>query len=382
MHNFYSLTSTKKHLFIFTLKETIFIWSKTTCSLYSFSGFYAALFLFVEEDCNYSHIEKFITSAGHVFDNTFKLLVESMVNLINNDENILNKERYITQQIPLIQTEISPKNIYYIYNTYFSIDVDKELKNYILDSFKHIQIFNTQAGLKYHFSVLQNSKFYEITVNGKSMEKVKDKEKILPILQDLIRITIYENSDFKVAMHSGVLEYESKTLILPGASGAGKSTLSSYLMHKGFQLYSDEVTAIDSKNRIHSLLLCNTIKEGSWKVINTFSKVLNDLSIHKRFDEQKIKFLPPLGSPTKSLNAIGSFIIFTNFQKKSKTLLKSVTLVQAISLFIESGYHLKNPENIKNVKFFLNFLSSCHIYTLIYSNLEEAKNTIKAVIKK
>jgi len=382
VQKFYSLASKKEHLFIFSLEETIFIWSKTTSSLYSFSGFYGALFFFAEEDSDFSHIMEYINACGYEFNSELKLVVSNIVNLVTDNEINTDEQKYVTQKIPSIQTDISPENIYYIYDTYFSLVIDKELEKYILDSFKHTQSFNNKENLKYHFEVLKNSEYYEIGINGKNIEKIRDKEKILPILQDLIRITIYENSDFKVAMHSGVLEYDNKTLILPGVSGSGKSTLSSYLMYNDFHLYSDEVTSIDSKNSIHSLQLCNTIKEGSWEIIDTFSDALDNLFIHKRFDNQRIKFLPPTGNATKSINAVGAFMIFPTFKKDSKTILNSVTLVEAISLLVESGYHLKNPEDLENVKFFLEFLSSCYIYKLIYSNLEEAKNKIEEVMKK
>lgn len=313
--------------------------------------------------------------------------VEHIINTIsdlfhNNDRVIQTHGRYASLKIPKCssQTLHQDENIYNIYDTFFSLSIDASLSSYLYDSFKHLKKYSSNKDVKYNFQVLKEEEMYTIYINGMQVEKLALKEKILSILQDLIRITIYENSNFLFAMHSATLEYNNKVLILPGVSGAGKSTLSSFLMHKEFNLYSDEVTSIDTNFDIQALPLCLTLKEGSWKTVDSFSKNLNALHIHHRFDGQKIKFLPPLNNTVSKISALNATIIFPMYKEYEDSKVYKLSAVEAISLFVESGYHLSNPEDIEVVKTFLEYVNSCTLYKIIYSDLNDVEQVIKGIM--
>jgi hypothetical protein len=59
---------------------------------------------------------------------------------------------------------------------------------------------------------------------------------ILPLLSSLRRVTL----------HGGVVVQNGKAVIYLGPEGVGKSTLTAYLQQKGFEIYSDDVAAVES----------------------------------------------------------------------------------------------------------------------------------------
>lgn len=193
---------------------------------------------------------------------------------------------------------------------------------------------------------------------------------------DLIRITLYINSDYLVALHAASLIYENKLFIFPGISGAGKSTLSSFLMYNEFQLCSDEVTIIDKGHNIKPIPLPITIKEGSWNIIKNFVKNFNVLPIYKRLDGQNIKFITPITAVNKKVTFSDTIIIFPQYEEKSSTKLKKLTIIEALKLLKDTQYQLKDPYDFDMVKNFLNFLFSNNKYMLTYSDLSQAMDVI------
>jgi len=60
---------------------------------------------------------------------------------------------------------------------------------------------------------------------------------------------IAQNANQYLILHAAVVEREGRVLILPGPPGSGKSTLSAALVHRGWRLFSDELTLIEPAAR-------------------------------------------------------------------------------------------------------------------------------------
>jgi hypothetical protein len=334
----------------------------------------------MEENNSVDLATKYLLSTGLDSNQETESIIFTIYTLLkDSEEKSLFKEEALNK-VPHIKKDTSSYKHYALYNSYFSLHVDSSVEEYIESSFKHLLTKNSNTSI-YHFDVLYEDNSYNIYANGIKQESIEKKENILPILQDFIRIVFYENSDFLVAIHAAVLEHKNKTLIFPGISGAGKSTLSSFLMHHGFILYSDEVTVVDSNYNINSLALCNTIKENSWEVIKHFIKDIDSLHIHHRFDGQSIKFVKPPTTPSDPINAQGAYIFFPTYKKNAQTELKSIDIVEAISLITQAQYHLYNPKDAEVTKSFLSFLTSCKLYTISYSDLKSAQKAIEGVLE-
>ena len=70
---------------------------------------------------------------------------------------------------------------------------------------------------------------------------------LLEKLESIVSIAIAELSEEKVFIHSGVIEWRGKAILLPGKSFSGKSTLVAELVKFGATYYSDEFAVIDKQ---------------------------------------------------------------------------------------------------------------------------------------
>ena len=64
-------------------------------------------------------------------------------------------------------------------------------------------------------------------------------------------IHVAEHAPEYVFLHAGVVAWEDRALLLPGASHAGKSTLVAELVRAGATYYSDEFALLDSEGSVH-----------------------------------------------------------------------------------------------------------------------------------
>jgi hypothetical protein len=73
----------------------------------------------------------------------------------------------------------------------------------------------------------------------------------LVLLGGHMMIHVAEHAPEYVFLHAGVVAWEQRALLLPGASHAGKSTLVAELVRAGATYYSDEFALLDSEGRVH-----------------------------------------------------------------------------------------------------------------------------------
>lgn len=76
-------------------------------------------------------------------------------------------------------------------------------------------------------------------------------EMALRMLGGHLILHVAERAPDHVFIHAGVVAWQDRALLLPGASFAGKSTLVAELVRAGATYYSDEVALIDSHGFVH-----------------------------------------------------------------------------------------------------------------------------------
>jgi len=74
---------------------------------------------------------------------------------------------------------------------------------------------------------------------------------VFGLLQNLIDERVVSCQPDTVAVHSGVVAWNGRVVLLPGASRAGKTTLVMELLKRGAVYYSDEYALLDSVGRVH-----------------------------------------------------------------------------------------------------------------------------------
>jgi hypothetical protein len=97
----------------------------------------------------------------------------------------------------------------------------------------------------------QRKSGYELFANEKLLENAATLDHALILLGGHMMIYVAEHAPEYVFLHAGVVAWEHRALLLPGASHAGKSTLVAELVRAGATYYSDEFALLDSEGRVH-----------------------------------------------------------------------------------------------------------------------------------
>jgi hypothetical protein len=92
---------------------------------------------------------------------------------------------------------------------------------------------------------------YEVFANEELLEDADALDDALVLLGGHMMIHVAEHAPEYVFLHAGVVAWEQRALVLPGASHAGKSTLVAELVRAGATYYSDEFALLDSQGRVH-----------------------------------------------------------------------------------------------------------------------------------
>ena len=377
------IKSQHSHLYLYVRGDELFVWSIPKKELYGFEGLGAAIFLYMEE----FPTERTLESLSHYFNLASEEVLAALIRQIStiiDDTSLLTTNE---EQIELDRKSLSWEDYSCLYQYNLRLNEesflleleDARLNTLVMPSLGHLQ--KSSRTSDFVITLLKDKKGgYEIYVDGILEDSVTNYKNLLPLLYDRIRIHYYQKHPFLVALHAAVLTYEKSALILPGVSGAGKSTLAAYLMHHELKLFSDELTIIDETATLTPLPLGVTLKEGSWHVIKPFVDDMESINAHVRFDGQKIKQIVPAKIEYKKSQPKKFVFVFPQFKQGSPTQLKALSLIKALHLFIDAGYHLKNPNDFQTLFLWLKLLSEAKLYTLVYSNIEEATSRLKEVL--
>ena len=66
-------------------------------------------------------------------------------------------------------------------------------------------------------------------------------------LSEIVVRRLAEQVDTGVSLHSGVVGWNGRSVLIPGNSGAGKSSLTAWFVHKGFDYVTDELAVLNSE---------------------------------------------------------------------------------------------------------------------------------------
>jgi hypothetical protein len=91
-----------------------------------------------------------------------------------------------------------------------------------------------------------------VYAGGARIARARDLEDALRALESDIQLHVAERSRRFVFVHSGVVGWRGRAILIPGRSHSGKSTLVAALLEQGATYYSDEYALVDVRGRIHS----------------------------------------------------------------------------------------------------------------------------------
>ena len=98
----------------------------------------------------------------------------------------------------------------------------------------------------------------------KADEKIisdSDEEAMLDRLDSQVRITVAEFAKGAVFVHSGVVAWKGRAIMIPASSYAGKTTLVAELVKNGATYYSDEYAVLDVDGMVHPFAKTLSMRE-------------------------------------------------------------------------------------------------------------------------
>lgn len=82
------------------------------------------------------------------------------------------------------------------------------------------------------------------------------------IFESDLRLYVAERATRRVFVHSGVVGWNGRAIIIPGRSFTGKTTLVAELVKAGARYYSDEYAVLDARGHVHPYACPLAMREG------------------------------------------------------------------------------------------------------------------------
>lgn len=105
-------------------------------------------------------------------------------------------------------------------------------------------------------------RFNLVYADASRIDRSLDMESVLRSLESDIQHFVAEAAPRRVFVHSGVIGWRGRAVLIPGRSFSGKTTLVTELVKAGAVYYSDEYAVLDSNGRVHPYARPLSIRRG------------------------------------------------------------------------------------------------------------------------
>lgn len=203
---------------------------------------------------------------------------------------------------------------------------------------------------------------------------------VLPLLEWGANWLIGRRFNEVLLLHAGVVERDGSALIMPATPGSGKSTLTAALSLRGWRLLSDEFGALDpQRDRLYPVLKPVALKNESIDVIRRFAP---GAEFGPEFPNTRKGTVAHLAAAPGQVSGIHSpaeprAIVLPKWQAGSRTSWQPVQqhVAFAALAFNAFNYAVLGAEGFSAV---VRLVQQCPAWQLIYSDLDEALQTIEA----
>jgi hypothetical protein len=115
----------------------------------------------------------------------------------------------------------------------------------------------TSTAPKYSYTLQADANFrdgdraYKLQIDRATVLSSKRLTEVLQEFESTLQLQIADTCQSKIFVHSGVVGWRGKAILIPGRSGTGKSTLVAALVKAGATYYSDEYAVLDGDGHVH-----------------------------------------------------------------------------------------------------------------------------------
>jgi hypothetical protein len=88
-------------------------------------------------------------------------------------------------------------------------------------------------------------------LNLSRFARTRNFDALLDQFESTVQLTVAEFASRRVFVHSGVVGWKNRAILIPGMTYSGKTTLVDELLRHGATYYSDEYAVLDELGRVH-----------------------------------------------------------------------------------------------------------------------------------
>ncbi len=362
-------------LHAYLIDESLLLYSETTQNVYGFERGDAFLFLQIDELIgNYSY-EKILGQ----FPTVDNILVKKMYDLANCQEETALVEYELDVDFGTYIEDNVDRVYYQVDDVVFAIHYPNEaLFKRLHPVYGYLHVDKPDAKTVISVDFIKSGSLWEVQWNDTPVEMAVSETRLATYLQEKMMTCAYQAQPYLISLHAASVEKNGKVIVMPAVAESGKTTLTATLIQHGFKLFSDESTSLDSNGYVHPLPFCMNIKESSWHVLAKMYPQLSKSDTHSRFDNQNIRFITPRNMHEGRQKA--SHIVFPKYIPGAKTSLTSINATEALLRINEASYQVQDNMDKDKFELILENLISLPKFTLEYSNLDEAIDTINELV--
>jgi hypothetical protein len=195
-----------------------------------------------------------------------------------------------------------------------------------------------------------------------------------PMLESSLNLAVATGDFLPLVVHSAVLERDGRALLMPAPSGSGKSTLCAALAWRGWRLLSDEMAIFDLES---GDLLPNprpvSLKNESIRVISSREKEATFSRVYEETNKGDVAYMqaPPDAIRRANEPAVPGLLVAPVFRQDSPPIAQPLERAAAFRWLVDNAV---NYSSMLRTGFDLltGFIERCELYSLTYSNLDEA----------
>lgn len=179
---------------------------------------------------------------------------------------------------------------------------------------------------------------HDVASDGVTVSEGRRLDEIAPLAKALLRQELVNRTRHFMEIHAAVLARGGRCLLLPAAPGSGKSTLAAALAAAGWEYFSDEVALLEPGTlAVRPVPVALTVKPGAVDVLARWYPEVRDLPLHRRADDQRVRYLAPGARGRAALSAQSlpvGWIVFPRYAPERATALEPIERAAALEALL------------------------------------------------
>jgi len=215
-------------------------------------------------------------------------------------------------------------------------------------------------------------------VDGVDMMEPMQLDHAYPMLESSLNMAVAIGDFVPMVVHSAVLERDGRALLMPAPSGSGKSTLCAALAWRGWRLLSDEMAVFcEETGGLRSNPRPVSLKNRSVDVIAGREPQACFSRVYRGTNKGDVAYMkPPIEAVTRAQEiAAPGLLIAPVFRPGSPPVVLSLERAAAFRWLVDNSTNYSSKLRT-GFNLLTGFVERCALYSLTYSNLDEAIETI------